>query len=143
MPHSHQYSSAFLTSSSSSSWHGARSSSPGLLHHHLHRCRRRHRRLRCLSCGILRGDVLLSSRTDIPAKTFPSRVFWINCICANRLPLFLLVPLHLQTLISSLIHIHTYTLTQSHTHTPSHWIRNILHIHKSSMKNHNSPLPNY
>lgn len=114
MPHSHQYSSAFLTSSSSSR-HGAWSSSPGLLHHHLHRCRRR-RRLRCLSCGILRGDVLLRSRTDIPSKTFPSRVFWINWICANRLPLFLLVPLHLQTLISSLIHIHTRTRTHLHNH---------------------------
>lgn len=137
MPHSHQYSSAFLTSSSR---HGAWSSSPGLLHHHL----QRRGRLRCLSCGILRSVVvLLSSRTDIPAKTFLSRVFWINWICANRFPLFLLVPLHLQTLISSLIHTRTRTHLHNHTHTPSHWIRNILHIHKSSMKNHNSPLPNY
>lgn len=138
MPHSHQYSSAFLTSSSSR--HGAWSSSPGLLHHHL----QRRGRLRCLSCGILRSVVvLLSSRTDIPAKTFLSRVFWINWICANRFPLFLLVPLHLQTLISSLIHTNTYTYTLTQSHTPSHWIRNILHIHKSSMKNHYSPLPNY
>lgn len=89
-----------------------------------------------------RGVALLS-RTDIPAKTFRSRVLWINWICANRFPLFLLVTLHLQTLISSLIHTHTYTYTLTQSHTPSHWIRNILHIHKSSMKNHNSPLPNY
>lgn len=115
MPHSHQYSSAFLTWSSQ---HGAWSSSPGLLHHHL----QRRGRLRCLSCGILRSVVvLLSSRTDIPAKTFLSRVFWINWIFANRFPLFLLVPLHLQTLISSLIHTNTYTYThtQSHTYTES------------------------
>lgn len=33
---------------------GAWSSFPGLLHHHLHRCRRRrNRHLRCISCGIL------------------------------------------------------------------------------------------
>lgn len=65
-----------------------------------------------------RGVTLLS-RTDIPAKTFRSRVFWINWICADRFPLFLLVPLHLQTLISSLIHTHTYTYTLTQSHTKS------------------------
>lgn len=114
--HSHQYSSAFL----------------------------KHRRRRCAARGVHPRDssiiifivavvvfvvsavgfysqrgVVLLSRTDIPAKTFRSRVFWINWICANRFPLFLLVPLHLQTLISSLIHTHTYTYTLTQSHTKS------------------------
>lgn len=65
-----------------------------------------------------RGVALLS-RTDIPAKTFRSRVLWINWICANRFPLFLLVTLHLQTLISSLIHTHVHVHTYTITHTKS------------------------
>lgn len=40
--------------------------------------------------------------------------FWINWICANSFP-FLLVPLHLQTLISSLIHVHLHNHTITHT----------------------------
>lgn len=145
--HPHQYSSAFLTSPSrrGAARCGAWSSFPGLLHHHLHRCRRRrNRHLRCLSCGILlAGCPSASNEAFFSAE----RIFRGRKLFAAAFSgLIGFVPPFSASSSSSpnshlLANTHTRTLTQSHTKSQEE--ENILHIHKLSMKNHNSPLPNY